>query len=94
MADVLGFDVSPGRSQNTEGGYMSLRHRNKIEVEVHRRRAEFLRMFRGFAWNADESGFKSYLIEDCGIEPGAPEYPDAMREFWNLVRAIENERRR
>ena len=73
---------------------MTLKRRSKIEVEVHRRRAEFLRMFRELAWNADEAGFKSYLIDDCGIGPGDPEYPGAMREFWNLVRAIENERRR
>ncbi len=64
------------------------------KVEVHRRKREFLHAFREFARNHDEVGFKSYLIEDCGIRPGDAEYPAAMREFWNLVRAIENERRR
>ena len=73
---------------------MSLEQRRKIRVEVHRRKAEFLRMFRELAWNADEAGFKSYLSDECGIKPGDPEYRGAVREFWNLVRALENERRR
>jgi hypothetical protein len=68
--------------------------KNRIRIEVRRRKREFLEMFREFARNADEAGFKTYLIEDCGKEPGDAEYPAAMREFWNLVRAIENERRR
>ena len=66
---------------------------SRVKIEVHRRKREMLRMFREFAWNADEEGFKSYLSDGCGIGPDDPEYPVAMREFWNLVRALENERR-
>lgn len=66
----------------------------RIKRDVRRRKREFLRMFRELAWNADEAGFKCYLNDECGIGPRNPEYPGAMREFWNLVRAIENERRR
>ena len=66
----------------------------RVEIEVHRRKPEFLLMFRQFARIADEAGFKRYLTDDCGIEPGEPEYPLAVNEFWNLVRALENERRR
>jgi hypothetical protein len=65
----------------------------KIGVEVHRRKREFLNAFREFARNRDEEGFKTYLTDDCGIKPGDAAYPQAMREFWNLVRAIENEQR-
>ena len=68
--------------------------RGRVQVEVHRRKREFLRMFRELAWNADEAGFKTYLTDHCGIKPGDAEYPSAMREFWNLVRALQNERRR
>jgi hypothetical protein len=67
---------------------------NTITVEVHRRKQEFLKMFRELAWNADEVGFKTYLSDYCGIKPTDPEWPGALREFWNLVRALENERRR
>ncbi len=67
---------------------------DRVRIEVHRRRREILQKFREFAGNADEAGFKSYLSDGCGIEPGDPEYPVAMREFWNLVQALESERRR
>ncbi len=66
----------------------------RVRIELHRRRREILQKFREFAWDADEAGFRSYLSDGCGIEPGDPEYPEALREFWNLVRALESERRR
>ena len=65
-----------------------------IKIEVHRRKRELLRKFREFAKERDEDGFRSYIIAECGIRPGDPQYPHAMREFWNLVHAVENERRR
>lgn len=67
---------------------------DKTKIEVHRRKSEFIEAFREFARNRDEEGFKFYLTNDCGMQRGDPAYPLAMREFWNLVRAIENERRR
>ncbi len=72
----------------------ALHSRRKIKVEVRRRKPEFLRIFREFAWNYDEAGFKAYISDHLGIGPEDAEYPRAMSGFWNLVRALENERRR
>jgi hypothetical protein len=82
------------QSENRGIWQMSSEERREIKVEVHRRKGEFLRMFRKLARDADEAGFRSYLSDECGIEPGNPQYPAAIREFWNLVRALEHERRR
>jgi len=64
------------------------------KIEVHRRKRELLSKFREFAAERDEDGFRDYITDECGIKPGDSRYPHAMREFWNLVRAVENERRR
>ena len=73
---------------------MTSKRRRTIEVEVHRRKPEFLWMFRKFARDRDDAGFKAYLSDHLDIQPDDPEYSAAMREFWNLVRALENEPRR
>ena len=73
---------------------MSSKRRRRIETEVHRRKPEFLWMFRKFARDRDEAGFKAYLSDHLDIQPDDPEYSAVMREFWNLVRALENEPRR
>ena len=60
---------------------MTSKRRRTIEVEVHRRRPEFLWMFRKFARDRDEAGFKAYLSDHLDIQPDDPEYSAAMREF-------------
>jgi hypothetical protein len=47
-------------------------------------------MFKYYAKNRDEEGFKEFLSER-GIQPGDERYAAAMSAFWNLVRSIENE---
>ena len=62
---------------------------NQVQVEVHKRRDEFLWNLRRLARRGDEVEFKSYLTEVCGVVPGDPEYEPAVRAFWNAVREFE-----
>ena len=64
------------------------------EFPLHRKKAELLWTFRYYARNRDEAGFKEYLSEKLGIGRGDERYAAALSAFWNLVRAIESERRR
>ncbi len=63
--------------------------KNKVEIAVHRKKHEILWMFRKFARERDEQGFRDYLVNDCGIERNDERFSAALREFWNLVRAYE-----
>jgi len=65
---------------------------DRIQVEVHKRRDEFLWNLRRLARRGDEAEFKSYLTETCGVRPGDPAYQPALRAFWNAVREFERER--
>ncbi len=62
---------------------------SRIEVEVHKRRDEFLWNLRRLARRGDEAEFKSYLTETCGVRPDDPAYAPALRAFWNAVREFE-----
>jgi len=62
---------------------------NHVQVEVHKRRDEFLWNLRRLARRGDEEEFKSYLTEVCGVVPGDPAYELAVRAFWNAVREFE-----
>jgi hypothetical protein len=62
---------------------------NQVQVEVHKRRDEFLWNLRRLARRGDEVEFKSYLTEVCGVVPGDPAYEPAVRAFWNAVREFE-----
>lgn len=63
----------------------------RIEIEVHKRRDEFLWNLRRLAKRGDEGEFKSYLTETCGVKPEDPAYAPALRAFWNAVREFERE---
>ncbi len=63
---------------------------NRIEVEVHKRRDEFLWNLRRLARRGDEEEFKNYLTETCGVGAHAPAYAPALRAFWNAVREFEH----
>ena len=64
------------------------------DFPLHRKKAELLWTFRYYTRNRDEDGFKEFLTEKLGIQPDDERYPAALSAFWNLVRAIESERRR
>ena len=54
---------------------------NRIQVEVHKRRDEFLWNLRRLARRGDEAEFKSYLTETCGVRPDDP----ALRACFERV---------
>jgi hypothetical protein len=62
---------------------------DRIQIEIHKRRDEFLWNLRRLAKRGDEEEFKSYLTEVCGVMPGDPAYEPALRAFWNAVREFE-----
>jgi len=62
---------------------------DRVQVEVHKRRDEFLWNLRRLARRGNEEEFKSYLTETCGVRPGDPAYEPALSAFWNAVREFE-----
>lgn len=60
------------------------------DYPVHRKKDELIGLFKYYARNRDEEGFKRFLAERK-IEPHDERYAPSMSAFWNLVRSIENE---
>jgi hypothetical protein len=48
-------------------------------------------IFRRYARDRDEQGFKQFLTETLGMQPEDESYAAAMSAFWNLVRSFERE---
>jgi len=63
------------------------------DFPIHRKRTELLAIFRYFAGRRDEEGFKEFLSDELNMQERDEGYAAALSAFWNLVRAIENERR-
>jgi hypothetical protein len=61
----------------------------RVQVEIHKRRDEFLWNLRRLARLGDEEEFKSYLTETCGVRPDDPAYEPALSAFWSAVREFE-----
>ena len=61
----------------------------RVQVEIHKRRDEFLWNLRRLARRGDEEEFKSYLTETCGVRPEDPAYEAALIAFWRAVREFE-----
>jgi hypothetical protein len=64
---------------------------DRVQVEIHKRRDEFLWNLRRLARLGEEEEFKSYLTETCGVRPDDPEYEPALSAFWNAVSEFERE---
>lgn len=61
------------------------------DFPVHRKKPELIWIFRRFARDRDEEGFKQFLTEKLGMDSDEERYAVAMSAFWNLVRSFEHE---
>ena len=61
------------------------------DFPVHRKKPELLWIFRRYARDLDEEGFKQFLTEKLGMQLEEENYAAAMSAFWNLVRSFERE---
>ncbi len=61
------------------------------DFPVHRKKSELIWIFRRYARDRDEEGFKQFLVEKLGMQPEGENHAAAMSAFWNLVRSFERE---